>query len=103
MRRFRPSPGTAGWIAVGIAVAVAEVADSKTMSTAFGEAVRHPVVGPVVCAVYAVVTAHLFGLIPEKYDLLHLLATNTFAKGREGYGQCLNRVMNPDGPELSWT
>jgi hypothetical protein len=82
MRRYRPSPGTAGWIAVGIAIAIAEVTDSRTMSAAFRDAVEHPVAGPAICITYGIFTAHLFGLIPPRYDPLHQLAIHTFAKGR---------------------
>lgn len=84
MRRYRPSPGTAGWIAVGVAVAVAEIADSRTMSAAFREAMEDPIAGPVICICYGILTAHLFGMLPQKYDPIHLFAKHTFARGREG-------------------
>jgi hypothetical protein len=62
------SPGTAGWVSVGAVVVAAELLDSKTMSEAFREASRHPVIGPVVITVWGVLTAHLLGLIPPEYD-----------------------------------
>lgn len=63
-----PAPGARGWIAVGVAVAVAEVADSRTMSSYFHERSRHRVSGPVLAATYGVLGLHLFGLIPREYD-----------------------------------
>jgi hypothetical protein len=66
--KYRPRPGAGGWIAVGIAVAIAEIADSETMSHAFRDGLEHPVVGPVICITYGLLTAHLFGVIPQKYD-----------------------------------
>lgn len=85
MRRYRLSPGAGGWIAVGIAVAVAEIADTKTMSTAFREAMEDPVLGPAICIGYGVLTAHLFGMIPQRYDPLHLFAKHTFGKRKAEY------------------
>jgi hypothetical protein len=85
MKRYKPSPGAAGWIAVGAAVAVAELLDSRTMSAAFRAAMEDPVAGPLICIGYGYLTAHLFGMIPPKYDPLHLLAARTFAKGRPGH------------------
>ena len=82
MRRYRPSPGTAGWIAVGVAVAIAEIADSRTMSAAFRDAMEDPVAGPAICIGYGILTAHLFGMLPQKYDPIHLFAIHTFARGR---------------------
>jgi hypothetical protein len=63
-----PEPGARGWIAVGVAVAVAEVADSRTMSDYFHEKSRHRVSGPVLATTYAALGLHLFGLIPHDYD-----------------------------------
>lgn len=61
-------PGAAGWVALGVVVVAAELLDTKTLSTAFRDASRHPVYGPVVIASWAILTAHLHGWIPEKYD-----------------------------------
>jgi hypothetical protein len=62
------SPGATGWLAVGAVVVAAELLDSRTMSEAFREASKHPVAGPAVIATWAVLTAHLLGYIPAKYD-----------------------------------
>lgn len=67
----RLSPGTAGWVSVGAVVVAAEIMDARTMSEAFRMASRHPVGGPVIFASWAVLTAHLFGAIPPKYDPFH--------------------------------
>jgi hypothetical protein len=62
------SPGTAGWLSVGAVVVAAELLDTKTMSEAFREASRHPVAGPVVVTTWVVLSAHLLGILPPKYD-----------------------------------
>jgi hypothetical protein len=80
--RYKPAPGTAGWIAVAIAVTVAEITDSRTMSEAFASSLKHPVAGPAICIGYGILTAHLFGMIPPKYDPLHQAAAYAFAKRR---------------------
>jgi hypothetical protein len=54
------------------------------MSAAFREAMEDPVLGPVICVCYGILTAHLFGMLPAKYDPLHLFAVHTFARGRTG-------------------
>lgn len=70
MRRL--SPGTAGWVAVGVAVIVAELLDEKTMSEAFRDVSRHKIAGPVMLFAWGTLTAHLFGVIPPNRDPLHL-------------------------------
>lgn len=70
----RLSPGAAGWVSVGAVVLAAEVIDARTMSEAFRAASRHPVAGPAMAVSWSVLTAHLFGLIPDKYDPFHLTA-----------------------------
>lgn len=80
MRRL--TPGAAGWVAVGAVVIAAELMDTRTMSEAFGEAARHPVYGPVIFTAWAILTAHLFGAIPARYDPIHLLWKHTVLKGR---------------------
>ena len=69
----RLSPGAAGWVAVGAVVLAAELLDERTMSDAFREASRHPVYGPVIFAGWAVLTAHLIGVIPPHVDPIELL------------------------------
>lgn len=78
----RPAPGAAGWLALGLVVAIAEVRDSRTMSDAFLAATRTPVTGPIITASYAILTAHLFGLLPKRYDPFHQFAIRTFARNR---------------------
>lgn len=80
MRRL--SPGSKGWIAVSAVVVAAEVLDERTMSEAFREASRHPVYGPLVLTAWAILTAHLTGLIPPRYDPISLLWACTVIKRR---------------------
>ena len=78
----RMSPGAAGWVAVGVAVILAELLDEKTMSEAFRDAARHPVYGPVIFGAWGVLTAHLFGAIPARYDPISLFWKHTVLRGR---------------------
>jgi hypothetical protein len=63
----------AGWIALGILVAAADVTGSTTMSDAFRTASRHPVGRPLMIAGWAILTAHLFGLIPPERDPINIM------------------------------
>lgn len=66
------SPGSKGWVAVAAVVVAAELLDEKTMSEAFRVASRHPVYGPIVLSAWTILTAHLIGVIPVKYDPITL-------------------------------
>ena len=78
----RLGPGTIGWVAVSTVVVLAELLDEKTMSEAFRAASRHPVYGPAVIAAWGILTAHLLGLIPVKYDPISLFWKHTVLRGR---------------------
>lgn len=78
----RLSPGAAGWVSVGAVVIAAELIDARTMSEAFSAASRHPVGGPVLIASWAILTAHLFGVIPDRYDPVHNLANKMLPRRR---------------------
>lgn len=78
----RLSPGAAGWVAVSAVVVAAELLDEKTMSEAFHTASRHPAYGPVVISAWGILTAHLFGFIPAKYDPISLFWKHTILRGR---------------------
>lgn len=84
------SPGSAGWVAVSAVVVAAEALDDKTMSEAFRAASKHPVYGPVIFGAWFILTAHLFGFIPRKYDPISLFWAYTILKRKaaklsEGY------------------
>lgn len=78
----RLSPGAAGWVAVGAAVIAAELLDERTMSEAFRAAMTNPVYRPVIIGAWGVLTAHLFGAIPQRYDPIHLFWKHTVLRGR---------------------
>lgn len=78
----RMPPGSAGWAGIALIIAAAEVRDSRTMSDAFKAASRTPVTGPIMTVAYGILTAHLFGLLPTRFDPFHQFAIHTFAKGR---------------------
>jgi len=82
MRVKRLSPGAAGWVSVGAVVVAAELIDARTMSEAFRAASRHPAGGPVMAFSWGVLTAHLFGILPGKYDPIHLMARKILPRRR---------------------
>lgn len=82
MKIKRLSPGAAGWVSVGAVVVAAEVIDARTMSEAFHAASRHPIAGPTIALGWGVLTAHLFGVLPKKYDPFHLAGKRLVPKRR---------------------
>lgn len=78
MRRL--SPGSKGWVAVAAVVIAAELLDEKTMSDAFRTAARHPVYGPIILTAWGILTAHLVGVIPAKYDPITIFWAYTILK-----------------------
>lgn len=62
-----------GWVAVVALVVAADVTGSRTMSELFRTASRHPVAGPFVYAGWGLLTAHLLGFIPPKYDPIDVM------------------------------
>jgi hypothetical protein len=63
-------PGYA-WAALGALVLVADLTGTQTMSEAFRTCSRHKLTGPPLAIGWVVLNAHLFGLIPAKYDPFH--------------------------------
>ena len=82
----RLSPGAAGWVSVGVVVVMAELLDERTLSEAFEAASKHPVGKPVLFSAWAILTAHLFGIIPDHYDPLDRLWKHIAPKGRRPRG-----------------
>ena len=78
----RLSPGAAGCVSVGAVVIAADVMDARTMSEAFRAASKHPVAGPVMLASWSVLSAHLFGFIPQQYDPFYRLTSTLLSKRR---------------------
>ena len=78
----RLSPGAAGWVSVAAVVIAAELLDERTMSEAFRMASRHPVGRPVLFSAWAILTAHLFGVIPPHCDPINLFWKHTVLRGR---------------------
>jgi trans-aconitate methyltransferase len=56
------------------------------MSEAFEAASKHPVGKPVLFSAWAILTAHLFGLIPDHYDPIDRLWHRLAPKGRLARG-----------------
>ena len=72
-----------GWVALGVLVVVADLTGERTMSDTFRMAARHRVAGPAIIGGWALLTAHLFGLIPPEYDPIHRVFA--FAVKRDPY------------------
>lgn len=71
--KIKPKPGSTGWFATLAVIVAAELLDEKTMSTGFRNYSRDPRGKYVMIPAWAYLTAHLFGVIPAKYDPLSLL------------------------------
>lgn len=59
-----------GWVALGVVIVVADAAGDRTMSSAFRDVSRHPVGRPLMIVSWFLITGHLFGVIPARYDVL---------------------------------
>lgn len=61
-------PGMRGWLATGLVILAVELLDETTLSASFRDFSRTPNGLAVTCAGWSLLTAHLFGVIPDKYD-----------------------------------
>lgn len=71
-----------GWCGIIAIAAVVDVLAERTMSQAFREASRHPVAGPALILVWGTLNAHLFGLLPDRYDPFRAWPTAVNARFR---------------------
>ena len=71
--KLQVKPGMRGWLATGLVVLAADILDETTLSEAFRGYSRTPSGRIVTSAGWAILTAHLFGLIPPEYDPFVLL------------------------------
>jgi hypothetical protein len=60
--------GGAGWLVIGVLVLAWDVAAPETLSAAFQRARSNPVSGAVVAVAWALLTGHLFDVLPERAD-----------------------------------
>ncbi len=67
-------PATKGWIGLAIYVTAWDILAPETLSRGFYEATRHPVKRWPLTLAWAFITAHLFRLLPERYDVLRHLS-----------------------------
>jgi len=65
--------GTLGWLLLAWFVTAWDVFAEETLSTAFWRAVRNPRKRWLVIVLWAYVTAHLFHLLPQRFDPLRRL------------------------------
>jgi hypothetical protein len=61
--RIRRHPGADGWAAVAIVVLAVEALDTRTLSDAWRSAPKRYTI-----PIAAVTVAHLYGLLPKRYD-----------------------------------
>lgn len=66
--KLQVRPGDRGWLIAGAVVIAADLIDERTLSDSFREFSRTPYGLAVLIPAWALLTAHLFGIIPEKYD-----------------------------------
>ena len=66
--------GLTGWGLIGVAVAVWDLTapEGELLTDRFRRARRHPVGLALVLAGWAVLTGHLFGVLPERWDPIRL-------------------------------
>lgn len=64
--------GGFGWLALAAGVVTWDILAPETLSDAFRRAHSHPVSAIMVGASWGVLTAHLFGVIPENADPIHV-------------------------------
>lgn len=67
---MRRSTGTIGWFGLTAYVIAWDMFAHETLSGAFGRAVLHPRARWPVILAWGVTTAHLFGVLPSRYDPL---------------------------------
>jgi hypothetical protein len=60
--------GATGWAITAGVITAWDILAEETMSSAFTRSVKHPRTRPAVVASWAILTAHLFGALPERYD-----------------------------------
>jgi len=60
-----------GWTALAGVVAVADYYSDRSMSDAFKTLARNRRTMPIMIAVSVYVNAHLFGVIPDRWDVFH--------------------------------
>lgn len=65
--------GNVGWLVMFCYIVAWDIYAPETLSDAFYNAFQHPLHKWWVIAVWAVITLHLFKLIPKKYDLIHIV------------------------------
>lgn len=75
--------GRNGWVMLVAGVAAWDLLFDDTLSEAFGRA-AHGKGGPAVVAVWAILTAHLFDVIPSGLDPFHLFLKRVKQLSRAG-------------------
>ena len=76
--------GSAAWLVLAAAIVAWDLAaaDEQTLSETFRRCEDAPAARAVVVAAWAVLTAHLFGVMPRRADPLHVI---TVARGARRY------------------
>jgi hypothetical protein len=61
-------PGDRGWLVAGVVILAADLIDERTLSESFRDFSRTRYGRVMTVTGWSLLTAHLFGVIPEKYD-----------------------------------
>jgi len=64
--------GAAGWLVIGVLVVAWDVAAPETLTAAFQRARSGPVGGTAVAVAWALLTGHLFDVLPKRADPFRL-------------------------------
>ena len=64
---------TTGWAALAIGVAAWDLLAPETLSAGFRKAHEHPASAVAVAGVWALLTAHLWNVLPQRVDPLYVI------------------------------
>ena len=82
--------GSFGWLYLALGIAAWDLLadEDEQLTRAFRRSIHGKHSGPAVGLIWGIVTAHLFGAIPQKYDPIHyvLLTARRHRDGHQGAG-----------------
>jgi hypothetical protein len=84
--------GKAGWVYVTVGIAVWDTLaeEDEQLTGAFRRSLKSPSGAIFTCATWGILTAHLFGLLPEEIDPIHMV-THVTRRGRRQREQARNQ------------
>jgi len=82
MAERRTELGHAGWLLLAAGVYAWDRYAPETFTDAFQRGMRNPHSRPLVIGVWGLLTIHLHGLVPRKYDPFHILFHSHTQRGK---------------------